>query len=102
MEGDCNLPRIRWTSLGDVEVGDRDRSQEAKPVKFAAEHLLSQQVRLPTRERNILDLFFTDNERMVVDVRVEETSLSDHRLVRVDRTIETDAQPRAIPQNGLA
>jgi hypothetical protein len=76
--GDFNLPRIRWKRVGDVEVGDRDRSQEAKLVKFAEEHLLSHQVQLPTRERNILDLFFTGNERMLVDVRVEETSLSDH------------------------
>jgi endonuclease/exonuclease/phosphatase (EEP) superfamily protein YafD len=50
MGGDFNLPRIRfrWTSLGVLAVGDRDRSQEPKLVEFAAEHLLSQQVRLPT------------------------------------------------------
>jgi hypothetical protein len=45
-----------------LEVDDRDRSQEAKLVTFAAEHLLSQQVRLPTKELNILDLFLSNNE----------------------------------------
>ena len=100
--GDFNLPRIRWTSPGGLEVGDRDTSQEAQLAKFAAEHLLSQQVRSPTRAHNILDLFFTNNERMVVDVRVEETSLSDHRLVMVETTIGIETLPRSIPQEGLA
>jgi hypothetical protein len=71
-------------------------------VKFAAEHLLSQQVWLPTREHNILNLFFTNNERMVVDVWIEDTSLSDHCLVMVEMTIGIKTLPRSIFQEGLA
>jgi hypothetical protein len=59
-------------------------------------------VLVPTREHNILDLFFTSNEELVADIRIEETTLSDHRLVVVETTIERGIQPKPTPREGLA
>jgi hypothetical protein len=33
---------------------------------------------VPTKEHNILDLFFTGNEELIDYIRVEEAALSDH------------------------
>ena len=101
--GDFNLPHIRWPHLDCLERRRNQASNQAtKLLRFAREHVLSQQVLVPTREHNILDLFFTSNEELVADIRVEETALSDHRLVMVKTTIERGTQPRPTPREGLA
>ena len=46
-------------------------------------HFLNQVNEHPTRCGNILDLFITNDSRLVTHVSVEETDLSDHKLVDV-------------------
>ena len=79
--GDFNFPAIRW-DREEVSAGAAYRSEQARTlIEFAAEHSLEQYVKAPTRIENILDLFFANNEEMVVDLNVHENSISDHKLV---------------------
>ena len=52
-------------------------------LNFMSNHFLSQYVLLPTRGSNILDLFFTNNDRLVANVDSKTTSLSDHNIVDI-------------------
>jgi hypothetical protein len=52
-------------------------------LKFAEQFALEQFVTVPTRLNNILDLFFANNTELVRELSVEDTVLSDHRLINV-------------------
>ena len=76
--GDFNFPAIRWDREV-VSAGAAYISEGAHIlIDFAAEHSLEQYVKAPTRNANILDLFFANNEEMVVDLDIHETNISDH------------------------
>ena len=84
MCGDFNLPQIRW-DREEIIAGAAYRDAQAQILlDFAAAHSLEQYVKAPTRIRNILDLFFANNEEMVVDIDIHETSISDHKLVTAE------------------
>ena len=44
---------------------------------------LKQHIQAATRQSNILDLFLTNNDAMILDIAVEDTKLSDHRIIEV-------------------
>ena len=46
-------------------------------------HFLSQYALLPTRVSNILDLFLTNNDRLVANVNSKATILSDHNIIDI-------------------
>ena len=48
------------------------------------ELFLSQIVTIPTRGQNILDLCFIKNEDVIVQTQVQDTNMSDHKLVVID------------------
>ena len=82
--GDFNLPAIdlerHAVSLG----GTLDVQQSATLLlNFMSDHFLSQYVLLPTRGSNILDLFLTNNDRLVANVNSKATILSDHNIVDI-------------------
>ena len=63
---------------------DSDYVSGQSLMLFMAEHLLSQYVDCPTRDKNILDLLLTNNSNLVLHINTEDTNgLSDHRLVTV-------------------
>ena len=82
--GDYNLPTIDW-DLGSIAPGGTLETQESAQslLSFMSEHLLNQYIMLPTRGSNVLDLFITNNDRLVTSVQTKSTNLSDHRLVDV-------------------
>ena len=61
-----------------------ERRQANYMLELSEELMLRQMVETPTRLENTLDLFFTNNEELVIGVSVEDTIMSDHRLVVIE------------------
>ena len=86
--GDFNLPDVEWTSRT-VCGGLREEREQAHVLfKFMDEYCLNQEVDVPTRGENILDLLITNNDELVNDVRILYTKQSDHEVVIVGTNIE--------------
>ena len=84
--GDFNLPNICWT-VSD-SYGDHSKLSESATLltNFMEENFLCQCVDKPTRGNNILDIFLTNNSNIVSHTEAIDTSLSDHRIVKVKTT----------------
>ena len=97
--GDFNFPAIRWDREV-VSAGAAYISEGAHIlIDFAAEHSLEQYVKAPTRMANILDLFFANNEEMVVDLDIHETTISDHKLITAEIVLPLVNAPRSRERN---
>ena len=82
--GDFNLPLINWDPLTLLPGGSSDTQQSAQSLlAFMSKYLLSQYVLTPTRGQSVLDLFITNNSRLVTNVQSESTHLSDHNMVDI-------------------
>ena len=79
--GDFNLPIINWKTKK-VSGGAREQSRQAEDLmQICDEFFLNQCISEPTRLNNILDLFFTNNEEIILKTQVEaRTIISDHNL----------------------
>ena len=77
--GDFNFPDISWDP---VIINSSDASSELL-LDFMADHLFSQYILQPTRQNNILELFFTGSASLVSHVSTSKTKLSDHNLVEI-------------------
>ena len=79
--GDLNFPNM-WTP-GLVDLAAKSQSEQALN-NFMTTNFLCQYVDVPTRESNILDLFLTNNDRIVQHVKSEKHKLlSDHNLLEI-------------------
>jgi len=82
--GDFNLPLIDWNPLTLLPGGSSDAQQSAQSLlTFMSKYLLSQYVLSPTRGKSVLDLFITNNSRLVTNVQSESTRLSDHDMIDI-------------------
>ena len=82
--GDFNFSRINWENGLISPGGSSDESTSAKLLlQFMADNLYGQYVLCPTRKENTLDLFITNDDRLVANASATETPLSDHDLVDV-------------------
>ncbi|KAL5254265.1 hypothetical protein ACHWQZ_G013897 [Mnemiopsis leidyi] len=77
--GDFNFPGLTW---------DPPMSQTATPSSdlleaFINTHLLSQYILQPTRQGNILDLFFSNSSSLATHVDVQPTRMSDHDIIEI-------------------
>ena len=81
MGGDFNFPIIDWKTRR-VSGGTMDQMKQAKDLlEFTDNFFMDQYIKKPTRNQNILDLFFTNNDEIMIAVEVEApTILSDHNL----------------------
>ena len=85
--GDLNLPIISWEEP-DIQGGSvADQRQAAMLLSFLENYFLMQEVRQPTRGSNILDIFSTNNHEFVANISVEDTQISDHRLIYISTNI---------------
>ena len=101
--GDFNFPGMDWIKM-DLARTPRaadETLQVTRFVTFMEEHCLVQLVRDPTRAANILDLVLTNNEDLIHDCRVEDSSLTDHRLVFVETTFQFRDQQSHFNRKGL-
>ncbi|KAK4325499.1 hypothetical protein Pmani_003953 [Petrolisthes manimaculis] len=56
----------------------------------------------PTRERNILDLIFSNNPNLLHSYEISDTIMSDHKLIKVKASISTTTTPISHVQNSTA
>ena len=90
--GDFNLPGISW-ECGSPRIETKEPSKsEALLLTFMEDNFLTQHITQPTRQRNTLDLFLTNNDNMVLCTTSDETNISDHNIVSIKTTynIQTD------------
>lgn len=93
--GDFNLPTIQWPE-GRLSGGTLAHREQARRLMATADQaFLTQLVTRPTRKENILDLLFTNNQEAVRNYTVEETIISDHRLLTFSTDYLRDATPQA-------
>ncbi|KAK3893702.1 hypothetical protein Pcinc_002492, partial [Petrolisthes cinctipes] len=88
INGDFNLPNANWHELSIYGGSLGDRLQANALFNMVEDLMMRQIVDLPTRGLNTLDLFFTNNEDIISGVRTEETTMSDHKLLIVETTLE--------------
>ena len=75
--GDFNFPHIDWNSIN-------ISCNQAAKLKLLTQHLfLCQYVKTPTRNENILDLIFS-NDEMILTVETNKTVVSDHNIINAE------------------
>ena len=84
--GDFNCPDIDWAQ-GTVNPNADQRDVQQQLLDIASSHCLTQVVEEPTRQGNILDLYFTTNHSLVKGVSVIP-GISDHDAVVIDSFIK--------------
>ena len=84
--GDFNLPGINWSENQSNLKERASSNSNTLLLEFMENNLLSQYVKQPTRQKNILDLFLTNNPNLVLHTTSEETNLSDHNIVSIHTT----------------
>ena len=89
--GDFNFPVINWEN-GTVQGGTLESQNQASSlINFMNNLTLEQCIHQPTRGNNILDLFLTNNFEIVRGVEIEDTEMSDHRLIALN--VDLDLRP---------
>ena len=84
--GDFNLPDINWGSESIVSCQYYHEINEM-PLDMSAECAFTQVVVFPTRQTNILDLFFT-NRPSIVQTCNPLPGISDHDITLVNMNLE--------------
>ncbi|KAK3895489.1 hypothetical protein Pcinc_000831 [Petrolisthes cinctipes] len=93
INGDFNLPNVNWTTTN-VYGGTSSGRLQANILFSLSEQIFSKQViNIPTRQNNILDLFFTTNEELINDIHAEQTLMSDHKVLVVNTTLRMAENP---------
>ena len=82
--GDFNFPNICWESLS-VHTGTTTVTADSARclLHFMEKYLLNQEISIPTRLNNILDLFLTNKHDLVLDVFATKSSISDHNVMKI-------------------
>lgn len=94
--GDLNFPRIDWDSHTVYGGTSQMRAQADALLTLANEQFLTQIIRSPTRENNILDIVMTNNMDLPRDYSVNKTNLSDHNMIILDTNITLEANNRTL------
>ena len=85
--GDFNLPDISWED-NSVKPGGNLVSASENLIEIVNEAGLTQMNSSPTREKNLLDLYFTNNPTLVRQVKVRPGSGDHHSAIMVDSLIK--------------
>ena len=98
--GDMNLPYVNWNYLTITKShGEILENSAITVIDFMSSYFLSQVINVPTRGNNILDLFLTNNSRIIFNTSTMDTPLSDHKLISVKLTYNpTMPTVRQIPE----
>ena len=99
INGDFNLPNIKWDETTIYGGTNADRLQANSLFTMMENLTLKQIVRLPTRQNNILDIYLTNDEDLISDIRAEDTKITDHRLMVIDTTLRSHRHPQEYPRN---
>ena len=102
--GDFNLLHVSWAEAEpstNCKAATKAMLQDLN--EFCAEFFLTQKVYFPThKDGNILDLVFTNNDRMIHDVEIIPTlySISHHKIIQSKTLYKSDANeiPSKVPR----
>ena len=93
--GDFNLPVINWNDISIQKSYNKQTTESAKTLLiFMEKNFMSQQVNIPTRLKNTLDLCLTNTDQLVLQVNSETTKLSDHNIVSIMTKYPLDSTPK--------
>ena len=95
-----NFPNTDWSSSNcNPSYGREQQLAGEALLSFIDYSMLHQVVNTPTRDRNILELFLTNNERLIRNVSAQDTPLSDYRVVFINLLTDLKSQspPSPIP-----
>ena len=85
--GDFNLPDIDWKASHLHSENKLSSQAENQFLSFIEKHFLCQYIDQPTRGKNILDLFLTNKNNLVLYTTSEDCKpLSDHNIVKIHTT----------------
>ena len=84
--GDFNLPDINWNDAC-VTRGSKRAVIHQQLLDIASDHMLENIQKEPTREKNVVDLYFTNNTSLV---KYSQTlpGISDHEMIIIDSDIK--------------
>ncbi|KAK4325507.1 hypothetical protein Pmani_003957 [Petrolisthes manimaculis] len=102
MSGDFNFPNINWPEMKTTGGNPDDKQQACDLIRLVENNFLFQFVTDPTRERNILDLIFSNNPNLLHSYEISDTIMSDHKLIKVKASISTTTTPISHVQNSTA
>ena len=97
INGDFNFPNINWQTSSVVSgLSSNENACANLLLSFLERNGMSQYIDVPTRREpngtaNILELLITNSSEIVLDVRSEETMISDHDWVTI--SLGTDFSP---------
>ena len=92
--GDFNFPNIDWSTLSLNHSQGREQKESAKALlDFMQHNMLSQVIKHSTRGQNTLELFLTNNIRIIRNVQTEKTALSDHDIVKINLLYNMKSPP---------
>ncbi|XP_069194283.1 uncharacterized protein, partial [Procambarus clarkii] len=96
--GDFNLPSLRWRTANTNIIAGNDpgnnQPQVRELLRFCNKFSLNQQITEPTRNENTLDLLFTNNDELIRDITISDTSYSDHKLIEVRTSINNGSRSK--------
>ena len=92
--GDFNMPQIDWQN-SDLEEGGAVKQYM---LRFRDDLFLTQLISAPTRNNNILDLCFVNNEDLIINTEFRPTNLTDHNLVVIETALEYKEMDNKTPK----
>ena len=89
--GDFNLPHLTWSDDPSTQYATpNNRECTETLLSFMDQNFLSQYIDKPTRVNNILDLVLTNDMNLVKQIEVNDTELSDHRMISIKSSFKQD------------
>ena len=88
LTGDLNFLIIDW-QMETADDGTHENQVQANAFpQFAQEQCLQQYIEEPTRKNNMLDVFLTNNDQLIRQIIITETSMSDHNIIQIQTNIK--------------
>ena len=102
--GDFNFPFLKGgmnqENLLDKSQPSSEKLQANKLIEFANEFFLEQYIRKPTRNKNILDLVFTNDHFLIHSYQViVNSTLSDHSTICINLALKTPKTKSEVKKN---
>ena len=92
--GDFNLPHLTWSDNPPTQYATTNNRECTETLlSFMDQNFMSQYINKPTRVNNILDLVITNDINLIKQVEVNDTELSDHRMITIKSSFKQEDKP---------
>ena len=99
---DLNFPTIDW-QMETADCGIHENQVQANAFfQFAQEQYLQQYIEEPTRKKNTLDVFLTNNDQLTRQIIITETSISDHNIIQIETNIKIVEENHQVKKSNLS